>query len=96
MNIEKQQQALEALANIRLSDDCPRDWTATDLTNAGFILLSIAASLGAKHLKDFSIEQRLMLSAEFVKNIRQSIHLFTGIDPADAVTDFVLDAEEIG
>lgn len=28
-------------------------------------------------------------------NIRQSLHLFTGIDPADAVTDVTLDADVI-
>ncbi len=71
-----------------------------DLCNALTIQMHVSMNLAWIHFENLglSMEQRELLAEEFGKNIRQSITLFTGIDPADAVRgelwpEVVTDAE---
>ena len=58
-----------------------------DLCNALTIQMHVSMNLAWVHFENLglSMEQREVLAEEFGKNIRQSITLFTGIAPADAV-----------
>lgn len=77
---------LEILGNWALSQDtAPIDCDADDLVNALLVLQGVAHSLSWRHYSDLNFEQRSILAIEFGQNLRQSITLFTGIDPADAV-----------
>lgn len=81
---------LEALGNAALeSSETPGDFDGNDLVNALLILQHVAHSIGWKHQNDlgFTFEQQCTMAEEFGKNIRQSVHLFTGIDPPDVLRD---------
>ena len=77
------------------SSDKPINCDADDLANVLIVFIAIAHSLSWKHYTDFTIEQKMMLAEEFGSNIRQSVMLFTGIDPHDAVTGNAEWADEI-
>jgi len=78
---------LEALGNSLESSDTPGDFDGNDLVNALLILQHVAFSIGWKYQRDvgFTFAQQEVMAVEFGKNMRQSIHLFTGIDTADIV-----------
>lgn len=96
--LKKQQEVLDVLAKIQLSNVTPRDWTETDLSNTIIILISVAHSLAWKNPAYYKLPFSLqsVLAGEFARNLRQSIHLFTGIDPTkNTITDDPLDADHI-
>jgi len=96
--LKKQQEVLEVLAKIRSHDDQAREWTRTDCANALLVLVDIVHSLAWKHPAFFKLPYSLKskVAREFVYNLRQSIQLFTGIDPTtDTTTDDPLDADHI-
>lgn len=96
--LKKQQEVLDVLAKIQLSNVTPRDWTETDLSNTIIILISVAHSLAWKNPAYYKLPFSLqsVLAGEFGKNLRQSVHLFTGIDPTkNTITDDPLDADHI-
>lgn len=95
---KKQQEVLEVLAKIRLSNVTPQDWTETDLSNTIIILASIAHSLAWQSPEYCNLPPvlKLVISAEFEKNLRRGVYLFTGIDPTKgSKTDDPLDADHI-
>lgn len=95
---KKQQEVLEVLAKSQLSNVTPHDWTETDLLNTIIILITVAHSLAWKNLAYYKLPFSLKsaLATEFGKNLRQSVHLFTGIDPTKgSKTDDPLDADHI-
>ena len=80
---------LELLGKTSLElSDTPGDFDGDDLVNALLILQHVAMSLAWKHQNDhgLTMEQRSLLAEEFGKNLRQSVTLFTGIDPVDVLT----------
>lgn len=96
--LKKQQEVLEVLAKSQLSNVTPQEWTETDLSNTIIILISVAHSLAWKNLAYYKLPFSLKsaLATEFEKNLRQSVHLFTGIDPTKgSKTDDPLDADHI-
>ncbi len=96
--LKKQQEVLEVLAKIRSHDDQAREWTETDLSNTIIILISVAHSLAWKNPDFCKLPDSLKstVAVEFVENLKQSVHLFTGIDPTkNTKTDDPLDADHI-
>lgn len=96
--LKKQQEVLDVLAKIRLCNMTTQDWTETDLSNTIIILASIAHSLAWQNPEycKLPFARQSVLAGEFAKNLRQSIHLFTGIDPTkNTITDDPLDADHI-
>lgn len=96
--LKKQQEVLDVLAKIRLCNMTPQDWTETDLSNTIIILASIAHSLAWKNPDFCKLPDSLKstVAVEFVENLKQSVHLFTGIDPTKgSKTDDPLDADHI-
>ncbi len=95
---KKQQEVLEVLAKIRLSNVTPQEWTETDLSNTIIILISVAHSLAWQSPEYCNLphDLKLVISAEFEKNLRRGVYLFTGIDPTKgSKTDDPLDADHI-
>lgn len=81
-------QQLEVLARELLAhSDMPGDFDGEDLVNVLCILQHVAHSIAWTYQNNlgFTSEQRLLIAEEFGKNLRQSVTLFTGIDPRDAV-----------
>ncbi len=79
--------ALSVLGNACLeASGEPGDFNGDDLVNALLILQHVAHSISWNH-QDMSFEQREIIAVEFGKNLRQSVMLFTGLDPHDCVAD---------
>ena len=79
---------LEYIATNMLVGNGPIVADSDDLTNSLFVLMEIALSLAWYHHANLTHDQRVILVEEFGKNIRQSMTLFTGVDPADAVVQY--------
>jgi len=92
--IEAMKNAMDALAEIVLSQDAPGNFDGDDLVNALCILQYVAHSLAWKNpaFADLTIEQRCKLAEETGKNLRQTMKLFTGIDPHDVLANSHTDA----
>jgi len=96
--LKKQQEVLKVLAEIRSHDDQAREWTHTDCANALLVLVDITHSLAWKNPDFCKLPDSLKstVAVEFVENLKQSVHLFTGIDPTKgSKTDDPLDADHI-
>lgn len=70
-------------------DDVPEAWNKDDLFFVTMLFHSVAHSVGhnSGHLSQFSREQRVEISIEFGKNIRQSVELFSGVDLSDIILE---------
>lgn len=97
-SLKTQKYILVALASACINGSNLDDWTPNDLINSAIILISIAQSLASKNsnYSKLPVELKSILSAEFRKNIQQSINLFTGINFSElAEDDSILSAEYI-
>lgn len=80
-----------SIATLGAEEDGPGDFDGNDLVSALIILQHVAHSLAwhrAQLAGDLTMEQRELLAIEFGKNLRQSVTLFTGIDPREVVKEW--------
>lgn len=79
--------ALNILSNIALLCDMPGDFDGVDLVNILSVLQYVAHSLAWKNpaFAKLTFEQRCQIAAETGKNLRQTLTLFTGIDPHNVI-----------
>lgn len=80
--------ALNVLCNLVLLKELPGDFDDIDLVNVLAVLTYVAHSLAWKNpeFEHLTIEQRCIVATEVGQNLRQTLTLFTGIDPAEVVT----------
>lgn len=80
---------LDLIADRCLNEDFAGDYDGDDLVNALLILQQVAHSIAWYHDENgtLSMNERCEKASQFGKALRQTLIDFTGIDPAQVVTD---------